>query len=158
MTDDFVSLKVMIASADAAERELIRRGISSAPIPVLISEIEAAHDEAAACKQLAGTAHDIVLFDSRMHAGGQDALLDTIRETPGSPLAIAVGEPAARVARRCDALIARPVELSKVAAVIGDCVAVRLPKRVLIVDDSAAVRAVINKVDRKSTRLNSSHI
>jgi CheY-like chemotaxis protein len=146
MTDDFVSLKVMIAAADAEERVLIRRGVSSAPIPVLISEVDAAHDEVAACQQLAEDAHDVVLFDSRMHAGGQDALLDTIRATPGSPLAIAVGEPAARVARRCDALIARPIEQPKVAAVIGDCVAVRLPKRVLIVDDSTAVRAVINKV------------
>ena len=146
MTDDFVSLKVMIVSDDAAEREPIRRGVSSASIPVNISEVEAARNEAAACKLLADDAHDVVLFDSRMPAAAQQALLDAIRATPGNPLAILVGEPENDVAGRLDGVIARPVELREVSGVIGNCVAVRLPKRVLIVDDSAAVRTVIHKV------------
>ena len=146
MTDDFVSLKVMIVSDDAAECEPIRRGVSTASIPVNISEVEAAHNEAAACKLLADDAHDVVLLDSRMPATAQQALLDAIRATPGNPLAILVGEPENDVAGRLDGVIARPVELREVSGVIGNCVAVRLPKRVLIVDDSAAVRTVIHKV------------
>jgi len=133
-------------SEDAAERERLRRGISSASIPVNISEVEAAHDETAACRQLAEAVHDVVLFDTRMPAERQQALLDAVRATPGNPLAIAVGEVAAGVAGRCDALIAKPIEHPQISAVIGHCVAVRLPKHVLIVDDSAAVRSVIQKV------------
>jgi CheY-like chemotaxis protein len=150
MTDDFVSLKVMIVSEDAAERELVRRSVSSASIPVNISEVEAARDEAAACKLLADGAYDVVLFDGRMPAVAQQALVDAIRATPGNPLAILVGEAASGpendVAGRLDGVIARPVELREVSGVIGNCVTVRLPKRVLIVDDSAAVRTVIHKV------------
>ncbi len=55
-------------------------------------------------------------------------------------------KPARGVAGRCDALILKPIAQSQVSAVIGNCVAVRLPKHVLIVDDSAAVRSVIQKV------------
>jgi CheY-like chemotaxis protein len=150
MTDDFVSLKVMIVSEDAAERELIRRGVSTASIPVNISEVEAAHDEAAACKLLADDAYDVVLFDGRMPAVAQQVLLDAIRAAPGNPLAILVGEAGSGsekdVAVRLDGVIVKPVEPQQVSGLIGDCITVRLPKRVLIVDDSAAVRTVIHKV------------
>src|SRR6266568_5868495 len=146
MTDDFVSLKVMIVSEDAAERELIRRGVSDASIPVDISEIAAARDEAAACKCLADDAHDVVVFDGRMPASGQQVLLDAIRANPGNPLAIFAGEPENGIAGRLDGVIAKPIEQQQVSGLIGNCIAVRLPKRVLIVDDSAAVRSVITKV------------
>jgi CheY-like chemotaxis protein len=145
MTDEFVSLKVMIVSEDAAERELIRRGVSGASIPVNISEVEA-HDETAACGLLAETAHDVVLFDARMPTGCQHALLDAVRATPGNPLAVLIGQADGAAAGRCDALIGKPIDHPQVSAVIGNCVAVRLPKSVLIVDDSEAVRSVIQKV------------
>jgi CheY-like chemotaxis protein len=146
MSDEFVSLRVLIVSGDAAEREQLRRGISGASIPVNILEVEAANDETAACQHLTEAVHDVVLFDTRMPAERQHALLDAIRGTPGNPLTIAVGEAAAGVAGRCDALISKPIERPQISAVIGHCVAVRLPKHALIVDDSAAVRSVIQKV------------
>lgn len=146
MTDEFVSLKVMIVLEDAAERELIRRGLSDASIPVNISELAAAHDETAACGLLAEAAHDVVLFDGQMPSGCQHALLDAVRATPGNPLAVLVGQADGDAAGRCDALIGKPIDHPQVSAVIGDCVAVRLPKSVLIVDDSVAVRSVIQKV------------
>src|SRR5258708_1638121 len=146
MADDFVSLKVMIVSGDAAERELIRRGASSASIPVDISEVAAARDEAAACRRLADDAHDVVLFDSRMPVVAQQALLDAIRANPGNPLAILAGEAENDIAGRLDGVIVKPFELQQVSALIANCVTVRLPMRVLIVDNSAAVRAVIHKV------------
>jgi CheY-like chemotaxis protein len=43
-------------------------------------------------------------------------------------------------------LIGKPIEQPQVSAVIGNCVAVWLPKSVLVVDDSDAVRSVIQKV------------
>ena len=144
MIDEFVSLKMMIVSEDAAERELIRHGVSGACIPIDISEVQAAHDEVAACSLLAQAAHDVVLFDERMPSGRQHALLEAMRATPGHPLAVMLGQGDA--AGRCDALIAKPIDRPQVAEVIGDCIAVRLPKSVLIVDDSAAVRSVIRKV------------
>ncbi|AMN40988.1 response regulator [Rhodoplanes sp. Z2-YC6860] len=144
MTDEFVSLKLMIVSEDAAERELIRRGVSDASIPVDISEVKAARDETTACRLLAQAEHDVVLFDERMPSGRQHALLEAVRATPGHPLAVMLGQGDA--ADRCDALIAKPIDHPQVSEVIGDCIAVRLPKRVLIVDDSAAVRSVIQKV------------
>src|SRR4051794_21660045 len=98
MTDDFVSLKVMIVLEDATERELIRRGVSSASIPVNISEVKAVHDESAARKILANDACDVVLFDEQMPAVAQQALLDAAREAPANPLAVFVGEPGNDVA------------------------------------------------------------
>jgi CheY-like chemotaxis protein len=146
MTDEFVSLKMMIVSDDAAERELIRAGASRASIPVNISEVQAADDETAACGLLAEAAHDVVVFDARMPAGRQHALVDAVRATPGNPLVVLVGQADGDAAGRCDAVIGKPIDHRQVSAVIGDCVAVRLPKSVLIVDDSEAVRSVIQKV------------
>ena len=49
-----------------------------------------------------------------------------------------------------DGTLAKPIERQEARKLIENCIAVRLPKRVLVVDDSAAVRSVIQKVLKAS--------
>jgi len=147
MTDDLVSLKAMIVSGDAGDRELIRRAMAGASIPVIVTEIEAAGDATAAPKALASDAYDAVLFDTAMPAQAGQALLAAIRGEPGRPLAVAIGEASGL---DVDCTLAKPVEQAHAASLLENCIAVRLPKRVLVVDDSAAVRSVIQKVLKAS--------
>ena len=153
MTDDFVSLKVMIVSEAAADRELVHRAVADASIPVMISEIIAVGDEPAALKSLADDSFDVVLFDEGLPAPDRAALMAAIRGKASRPLAVAIG--AAREAQAVrsldvDGALARPLEQQSVSELIGECIAARLPKRVLIVDDSAAVRSVVQKVLKAS--------
>ncbi len=45
-----------------------------------------------------------------------------------------------------DSALAKPIELQEARDLIDRCIRARLPKRVLIVDDSSTVRSVIRKV------------
>jgi two-component system chemotaxis response regulator CheY len=147
MSDEFVSLKVMVVSEAAADRELIRRGVGRASLPVLISEVVAGDDESAALKRLASDTFDVVLFDDSLPASAKQALIAAIRGEASQPLAVVLGV-AARL--DVDGVLAKPLEQQRVSELIGECIAARLPKRVLIVDDSAAVRQVIQKVLKAS--------
>jgi CheY-like chemotaxis protein len=145
MTIDFVSLKVMIVSEAAADREVIRRGVGGASLPVVISEIATAGD--AALKSLASDAFDVVLFDEDLPASDKQALIAAIRGEASRPLAVVIGK---AQGPDFDGALSKPLERQRVSELIGECIAARLPKRVLIVDDSAAVRQVIQKVLKAS--------
>lgn len=147
MTDELVSLKVMIVSEAAADRELIRRGAAGASLPVMISEVATAGDESAAVKKLAREPFDVVLFDDEMPAPGKQALVAAIRGEAFRPFAVALGE---AQGLDIDGALGKPLEPQRVSELIGECIAARLPKRVLIVDDTAAVRQVIHKVLKAS--------
>jgi two-component system chemotaxis response regulator CheY len=147
MSDEFVSLKVMIVAEAAADRELIRRGVGGASLPVTISEAVTAGGESAALESLASDAFDVVLFDASLPASDKKALIAAIRGEASRPLAVVLGE---AQGLDVDGALSKPLEQQRVSELIGECIAARLPKRVLIVDDSAAVRQVIQKVLKAS--------
>ena len=79
-------------------------------------------------------------------------LLDVIRAAPSRPLAVLIG-PAPMKTREVltdglevDSALAKPIDLKETRDLIDRCIRARLPKRVLIVDDSSTVRSVIRKV------------
>ena len=79
-------------------------------------------------------------------------MLDAIRAAPSRPLAVLIG-PAAMKTREVltdglevDSALAKPIDLQETRDLIDRCIRARLPKRVLIVDDSSTVRSVIRKV------------
>jgi CheY-like chemotaxis protein len=147
MTDEFISLKALIVLADAGDRETVRRAMAGASIPVIVTEIEPEAGAPAAMKVLAGDSYDLVLFDAALPSQMRLALIAAIRGEPGRPLAVAVGD---ATGLDVDCALSKPVEQQQAAGLIEDCVATRLPKRVLVIDDSAAVRSVIQKVLKAS--------
>jgi CheY-like chemotaxis protein len=147
MTDEFVSLRVMIVSEVVPDRELIRRGVAGASLPVMISEVVTVGDEPAALKSLASEPFDVVLFDDSLSASNKEALIAAIRGEASQPLAVVIGE---AQGLNVDGALPKPLEQQRVSELIGECIAARLPKRVLIVDDSFAVRQVIQKVLKAS--------
>jgi CheY-like chemotaxis protein len=150
MTDEFVSLKVMVVSETAADRELIRRSVGGASLPVIISEVATAGDGRAALKSLASDTFDVVLFDEGLPASDKQTLMAAIRGEASQPLAVVIGAAQGPQALDVDGALPKPLEQQRVSELIGECIAARLPKRVLIVDDSAAVRQVIQKVLKAS--------
>jgi CheY-like chemotaxis protein len=152
MSDDFITLKILIVSEAAAEREIVRRAALEAPIPIDVAEVDAAGDAVVACKTLANDAYDIVFFDSRMPRPDRQKVLDAVRAAKGRPLAVFIGAAAMKTREvlteglEIDGALAKPMEAGEVSELIRSCVRARLPNRVLIVDDSSTVRSVIRKV------------
>ncbi len=152
MDDDFLSLKMLIVSEAASERELLRRLAAQASVPIEVLEVEAAADPAPACDALKRDSYDIVFFDSRMPKSGRQTLLEAIRAAPGRPLAILIGAAALKTREvltdglEIDGVLAKPIEIEEAKTVIARCVRARVPNQVLIVDDSSTVRSVVRKV------------
>jgi CheY-like chemotaxis protein len=152
MDDDFFSLKTLIVSEAAPERELLRQAAAQVSIPVEVAEIETAGDPIAMGELLARGKFDVVFFDSRIPKQGRVELLNAIRAAPSRPLAVLVGAAAMKTREvlteglEVDSALAKPINLQEACDLIDRCIRARLPKRILIVDDSSTVRSVIRKV------------
>ena len=164
MSDDLVSLRILIVSEVAAERELIRRAALMASIPIEVVEQETG-DAAAACATFAREPIDVVFIDSRMPKATKLQVLGGIRAAKDRPLAILVG--AAELKTRevltdglaVDGVLAKPIDEKELQDLFACIIRARVPSQVLIVDDSSTVRSVIRKVLQASRfRLNSEEV
>ena len=101
---------------------------------------------------LARGKYDVVFFDSRIPRQARQDLLNAIRAAPSRPLAILIGAAAMKTREvltdglEVDSALAKPIDVQEARDLIDRCIRARLPKRVLIVDDSSTVRSVIRKV------------
>jgi CheY-like chemotaxis protein len=152
MSDDFISMKILIVSEATPERELLRRASAEAPIPVEASELDAPGDPVAMGELLARQNFDVVFFDSRIAKPARQEFLSAIRAAPSRPLAVLIA-PAMLKTREVftdgleiDSALAKPIDLQETRDLIACCIRARLPQRVLVVDDSSTVRSVIRKV------------
>lgn len=152
MSDDIVSLKMLIISEAAPERELLRQAAAQASIPIDVSELEAPGDLAAIGELLVRENYDVLFFDSRIAKPARQSVLNAARAAPGRPLAIFIGSAAIKTREvftdelEVDSVLAKPIDLAETRNLIELCVGARLPKRVLIVDNSSTVRSVVRKV------------
>jgi CheY-like chemotaxis protein len=150
--DEILSLKMLIVSEVAPERELLRRLASQAAVPINVAEVTAAGDPEAAREALKQDTYDVVVFDSRMPKVHRQTVLDGIRAAPSRPLAILLS--AAELKTRevltdgleVDGALAKPIDAGEARDLIAHCLRARMPNRVLVVDDSSTVRSVVRKV------------
>jgi CheY-like chemotaxis protein len=152
MSEDFISMKILIVSEAASDRELLRQGAAQASIPVDASELGAPGDPVAMAGLLARENFDVVFFDSRIAKPARQEFLHVIRAAPSRPLAVLIA-PATIKTREVftdglevDSALAKPIDLQETIELIACCIRARLPQRVLIVDDSSTVRSVVRKV------------
>ena len=152
MSDDFFSLKMLIVSEAAPERQLICQAAAQASVPTEVTELEAVGDPIAMGELLARGSYDVVFFDSRIPKHARQELLNASRAAQSRPLAVLVGSAAMKTREvltdglKVDSALAKPIDLQETRDLIDVCTHARLPKRVLIVDDSSTVRSVIRKV------------
>jgi CheY-like chemotaxis protein len=152
MSEDFISLKMLIVSEAAAERELVRRAALQASVMIDVKEVAAAGDAKAVLEALKQDNFDAIFLDSRMPKASRQEVLDAARTADGRPLTILIG--AAEMKTRevlteglaVDGVLAKPIEMGELESLLANCVRARLPNRALIVDDSSTVRSVIRKV------------
>jgi len=157
MNDELITFRMLLVSESAPERETMRTVAMEASVPVQVEEVAEAADSSAAWNFLMRDgAFDAVLFDSRMPRPERQKVLEAVRDASGNPLAILIG-PAEIKTRQVltdglavDGVLAKPIVKPEMSELIENCIYARLPKRVLIVDDSSTTRTIIRKVLRAS--------
>jgi CheY-like chemotaxis protein len=156
MSEEIHSLKVLVVSEAAPERELLRQVALQASVPVEFSEADRIGDRVAATSRMTHQNYDVVFFDSRLPKIVKQEFLNIIRAAPSHPLAVLVGPAVIKTREvlteglQVDSVLAKPIDLAEASELIERCVRARLPKNVLIVDDAATVRAVVRKVMQAS--------
>jgi len=145
---DIVSLRILLVSPSVADRELMRRGAVGASVPVEVAEAESG---AAARRKLGASAIDIIFLDTAIPPAERIACIEqagSLEPRPFVFLVAATIEEAQGLARGggADTVVVKPVDVGQAKALIERCVRLRLPNRVLVVDDSLTMRGIVRKI------------
>jgi CheY-like chemotaxis protein len=141
MSNDLVFLRALVVSGEARLRGLFRHAAASTPVPLEV--IEAA-DAAAAGNLAAGV--DLIYLDGDLPEA-EIARVISMRPVAGSPpFSILLGSPtSAGKTFATDGLAGKPSRAEAMQALVDRSVRVRIPSRVLVVDDSATMRSIVRK-------------
>jgi CheY-like chemotaxis protein len=148
MSGDLVLLRILVVSASAQHRDILREGAVLARIPLEVIEADGA---TAASKVLAGGNIDIVFVDGAMAQPARNAVATAARAAASKPFVVlvtATKEDAERVGAdaMADAIAVKPATRAEAANFAERCSHVRLPNRVLLVDDSSTMRSIVRKI------------
>ncbi len=143
MTDELLSLRVVVVSRAKEEQDLFRQALTTVPVPI---DIATADDAAAAGADLRQGA-DLLYIDAGLGAADIarcDAAARAARNRPFSVL-LTVNETGAPQFAT-DAVASKPMRFDDVKRFIARSIRVRLPSRVLVVDDSPTMRGIVRKL------------
>ena len=147
MIDDILICRVLLFSGSVAERDLLRAGAITASLPV---EIVEAGGSAAARAKIADYAIDVVFADASIPAAERAAFIAQARSMEQKPfvfLVAATAEEARALANEgADSVVIKPANAAQAEALIERCARLRLPNRVLVVDDSLTMRSIVRKI------------
>ena len=144
MSDDLVSLRMLIVTPSSADRDLWRQAIGLAPMPIEFIEAEGLP---AAQPLLARGAADIVLLDAGIPEPERSAIANAARAAASAPF-IVIKAQNDSVARGVDAdgVVTKPSSVAEAQYLIDRITHVRIPIKVLIVDDSSTMRSIVRKI------------
>lgn len=142
MGGDLLTLRVVIASPLTSVGDLWRRAGAFASVP---TEVEAA-DAAGACAACRAGPSDIVVLDAALAEADRETVMQAARSAQPRPFIALSWPPGAHRIKGADAVFSRPTNDDEALAVLERCIKMRLPKRLVIVDDSAALRSVVHKI------------
>lgn len=141
-----MTLKMLVVCEAADARDLLRAGAALAPLPVDIAEAETA-PRAGALLEDGG--FDIALVDGALDPQLRSRIAASARKVARPPLLVTMrglGEAVHADRTQSDAIAARPVDADAARKLIDGCTRVRLPNRLLIVDDSPIMRSIVKKI------------
>jgi CheY-like chemotaxis protein len=135
MAHELVSLRIMVVSPSANDRTMFRNAAATVRVPIEIVE----NDGETAARRAMAAGADFAFFD--MALGGQAA-----RAAASPPLTVALCPPGVSGAVPTDGQANRPLDEDEARRLIVGSSRLRLPSRVLVVDDSPTMRSIVRKV------------
>jgi CheY-like chemotaxis protein len=141
MISDLLSLRALVMSPEQGVCDLFRANSASLAVPL---EIVEARNAAAACQCLAGGI-DLAYLDSASPQEQINRVVATARAAAKPPftMQLAVGSAAQLFA--ADGLAGKPSRPDQAKWLLDRSIRVRLPSRVLVVDDSSTMRTIVRK-------------
>jgi CheY-like chemotaxis protein len=142
MSDDLLTLRMLVVSDATSQRDIWRQGAGLASIPI---DFDEAATSPAAAEMLGRQSPDILLIDSEL-TGACD-LIKVARSLSPVPLILACAETGASARLDgVDGSVPPPAGVHDARDSIDRCIKFRMPMRVMIVDDSATMRAIVRKI------------
>jgi CheY-like chemotaxis protein len=144
MSDDLVTVRMMIVSKPSPDREIWREAAGLAPVLIETAEVETTA-EAAQLLHRAGV--DIVLLDAEFPEPQRSVVARAARIARTRPVLVlnAVSDRDA-CGIEGDGVVSKPSTLAEAQYLIDRILRARLPSRVLVVDDSYTMRSIVKKI------------
>jgi CheY-like chemotaxis protein len=142
MSGDLLTLRMMVVSADNATQQQWREGAALASVPIEFSTDEADR----AIGPLKDGGFDIVIVDAALAVGEPTELLGAARHVKPAPLIALLAPPEIARVEGGDVTLPQPATSDEARTLVERCIRLRLPKRVLVVDDSRTMRSIVCKI------------
>lgn len=142
MTDELFSLRVIVVSGSGGNHDLFRQAASASKVPIEIIEA----DGVASANRLIAVGGDLVFLDSALGGGTIAQVTSAARAAAEPPFTVLLSASGTVVPFPTDALAIKPSELEEAKRLVDRSVRVRLPSRVMVVDDSATMRSIVRRI------------
>jgi CheY-like chemotaxis protein len=142
MTDELFSLQITVASGSHDCRDVLRHAASASKMPIEIMEADSVDT---ACRSIAAGV-DLIFLDQALGSAAIELISSAARAARKPPFTVLLSPPGPTVAFPTDALATKPSGLEEAKRLMDRSVRVRLPNRVLVLDDSATMRSIVRKI------------
>ena len=143
MSGDLISLRMLLVAASPSDQMVWRKGAALASVPI---EFDVADTGPAACKALGKGGVDICIIDSRLAAGEMTTVLQAARAIVPSPFVVVSGPGRKARLEGSDGALLKPTSEEDARKLVEICTKMKVPTRVLIVDDSSTIRSIVRKI------------
>ncbi|MGA8497520.1 MAG: response regulator [Xanthobacteraceae bacterium] len=143
MTDELLSLRAILLSALQNDHDLFRQAASTARVPIEIAECKSV---AAACQAVAAGV-DLVFIDGAIANVATTQVVAVARAQRKPPFLVLLAAPDLAIEPlTTDAVATKPMRLEQAQRLVERSMRVRIPSRVLLVDDSSTMRSIVRKI------------
>ncbi len=143
MSTELMALRMLAVCAEENDIALLREGVALASLPLELVEADSAPK---ACALLSAQEIDLVLIDGALAASDRVRIAKAARDADKPAFVVLLSEDQNASAACADAMTAKPRDTKTAMATVDGCVQSRLPRRVLVVDDSATMRSIVRKI------------
>jgi CheY-like chemotaxis protein len=142
MTDELMSLRAILLSASQNDHDLFRQAASATRVPIEMVECKSV---AAACQAIGGGA-DLVFIDGAIAGVATAQVVAAARAQDKPPFLVLLAAPDSAVEPlTADAAATKPVRIEEARRLVERSMRIRVPSRVLVVDDSSTMRSIVRK-------------
>lgn len=141
MSDELLSLRALIVSPEAALREMFRQAAGTLSVPC---EMVEAADADGACRAYADGA-DLAYLDGALPPAEMIRITATMRAGRQSVFSVQLALGTAASSLVADGMAGKPSRVQEAKWLLERSMRVRLPSRVLVVDDSSTMRSIVRK-------------
>jgi CheY-like chemotaxis protein len=142
MSDELVSLRMMVVAVAPSDQDLWRQGAGMAAFPIDFS----AHDAASAKTILAKAGTDICVVNDDLPAAEKAAVIEAARAAKPAPVIFVCAAAGSGRPDGINGMLAKPTNKDEARKAAEICVRAKIPTRVLIVDDSGTMRSIVRKI------------